>query len=100
MPEMSEACHHHGQSTFFAVRNGVFVSDGTSWLDEGLDAFSMAHFYAVIKRKEGITGQDGTLQLKIELLCFFNGMPEGIYAGGLSATFANQLFVFGDGNGI
>ena len=97
---MSESCHHHGQSTFLAVCNGVFVPDGTSGLDKGLNAFCMAHFYAVIKRKEGITGQYSTLQIKIELLGFFNGMPEGINAGGLSTTFSNQLFVFCNGDCI
>ena len=100
MPEVSESCHHHGQSAFLAVCNGVFVTDGTSGLDKGLDAFRMAHFYAVIKREEGITGQYSTLQIKIELPGFFNGMPERINAGGLSTAFSNQLFVFCNGNRI
>ncbi len=100
MFKMPHAGDDHGQVVFLAIIDGVLIPDGSSGLDESLDAFEMTHAYTVVKREKGITGQYSSLQVKVELFCLFQCMSKGIYPGGLPASLANQLPVFDQCDGI
>ena len=76
MPEMAHAGEHHGQLLFAAIGDGVIVADGSTRLNKRLDSGGMGNFYAIVKRKKGITGQYCTLQVEIELPGFFNRMTQ------------------------
>ena len=54
MFEMTDACQDHGDAVFVGFFDGVFVTDGPSWLDDGCDACFGRCFYGVIHREEGV----------------------------------------------
>src|SRR5258705_899755 len=98
--KMSHPGYHHCQVICFAIFNGVFVTNGTTGLNKRCDTCFMPHLHTIIERKKCITSHDSPLQIKIELPCFFNCLPQGIYAAGLPATFSNELLILYQGNGV
>ena len=100
MFKMSHSCYHHRQVIGFAIRNRIIVTDGTAGLNKCRDAGLMPKHHTIIEREKSIAGHNGAMQVKIELSCFFKGLPQGINPAGLPAAFADQLFVFYQGNGI
>jgi hypothetical protein len=76
MTEVSKSCHDHGQSVLLAVVNGILVSYGSARLYKSLNPFFVCHSYTIIKGEESVTGQHGTFEIEVELMGFFDGMPQ------------------------
>src|ERR1044072_5713490 len=100
MFKVAHARHHHHHIVLFAELNGVVVPYGTAGLDHRSDTCRMSNAYAVVKWEESVRGHGGSFQVKIELTGLFNGVPQGVYTGGLAASFADQLLVLHQGDGV
>jgi hypothetical protein len=100
MFEMAKAGKHVCQVVFLAVFNAVFIAYGAAGLNKRGNTGFVAQFHAIGKGKERIACHYGAVQVEPELVRFFNGMAQRINAARLAATFANQLFVFNQCNGV
>jgi hypothetical protein len=75
------------------VINRIIITDRTTWLYKGGNTGFMTQPHTVIEGEESITGHHRTMQVKIELLCFFKRLAERIDPAGLAATLSDQLFI-------
>ena len=78
MFKMPHACYNHCKIILFTIFNGIFIPYRTAGLYKCSDTCCMSNFYTIIKRKKCIACQYSTFQIKIKLLCFFNGLPQCI----------------------
>ncbi len=78
MFKMPSTCHHHRQSIFIAIINAQLVLDGASWLYHTFNACFVRNLHTIREWEEGITGHNGTFQIKFKRLCFMDGLVQGI----------------------
>ena len=100
MFKMPQPCHDHRQVIFAAIIDRVIIPDRTTGLNKGGDTGFMSQSYTIIEGEEGVAGHYGAMQVEAELLCFFQCLAQRVDPAGLSAAFADQLFILYKGNGI
>ena len=97
---MPLAGDHHRQLMLLAIGDGVLVPNRTSGLDESGYACLMAQLHTIVKGEEGVAGHHSPLEFELELMRLLQGMAEGIDPAGLPTTFADQLSVPDQCDGI
>src|SRR5690554_176245 len=100
MFEMAVSCKYHGNVVLIAKRDGLVVANGTSGLYNGGDACFLGQLHRIGKGEEGVGGHNGSLQVKFEGPGFADGVFKGIYPGCLSHPAGDELFVFGQYDGV
>ena len=97
---MPHARHHHSQLMLLAVFYRIFITHWTAGLYKRSNAGCMAQLYTIVEGEKGIAGHYSACKIKLKLARFFQCMTQGINTAGLSASFANELFIFYKCNGI
>src|SRR5689334_15936984 len=100
MFEMPHSGHYQCKFILLAVFNRIFVTDRTTRLNKSCDACLVSQFYAIAKWEKCIAGHNSSMQIKLELVCFFNRLSKRVDTTGLTTTFAKQLFIFYKGDRI
>src|SRR5450755_325776 len=100
VPKMTHPRNHHNKSFFLTKLDTVLIPDRTARLNKTRYAFGGCYAHAIVKGKECVRCQRGTLQTEFKLIGFLNGLHERIYAAGLATTLADKLFIFYKSNSI
>ena len=82
------------------VIDRVLIADGSAGLNKGRNPRAMCDLYTVTEGKERVACQDCAFQVKVELGRFCNGLSDGIDTTGLTASFADQLPVLNQRDGV
>ena len=93
-------CKDHGQAICIAVVNAQRVFYRATGLYHSSNSRIVGNFYAVREWKKRIARHHGAIQFKFERLRFVYGLVKRIHAACLSSATGNQLFVFGQNNGV
>ncbi len=76
MFKMPQPRHDHRQVMLAAIINRIIIPDGAARLYKSGNTGFMSQPHTIIEGEESITGHHGPLQVKIELLCFFQCLSQ------------------------
>ena len=101
--EVASTCHVHGDASFLGSSYDLFVTDGTTWLDNCLHTGINQDLQTVSEREEGIGRSVGPLSTVFSVgkrICALNGELCGVHAVDLAHADADGGVVLGQQDGV